>query len=211
MKSTGKQHLDGAIDSQSLNMESREKVKVHEDLLEAIRRGDEAAFSRYYLTFADPLISFLTRLTGDQEEAREIAQDVFMFLWMNREKIEPEKTLDKYIYGAAKNMAFNAMRKQRTHDKYSTETLHAPSGLGDSAEEALIGEEARIMLEKALDEMAPQRRKVFEMSRYEGKSYEEIAKELNISANTVHRHLTLALKELREALIAVAILFLFSH
>lgn len=211
MKIIGKLHPDSASDYTAPNAEHRAKAKIHNDLLESIRQGDEAAFSRYYLTFSGPLTSFLTRLVGNREEAREIVQDVFMFLWVNREDIDPDKTLDKYIYGTAKNMAFNMMRRHKTHDKYNNETLYVSDILSDSVEETVIGQEARELLDKALVDMAPQRRKVFEMSRYEGKTYDEIAAELNISANTVHRHITLALKELREVLVAVAIIFLFSH
>ncbi|MBO9574037.1 MAG: sigma-70 family RNA polymerase sigma factor, partial [Chitinophagaceae bacterium] len=60
--------------------------------------------------------------------------------------------------------------------------------------------EANALLQKALDTLPPQRRKVFELSRLEGLKYEEIASQLNVSRETVKRHLSEATKNLRTIL-----------
>jgi len=65
--------------------------KANTELFEAIRKGDEKAFAEYYLKFIDNYVAFIRGIVLNEEEAREIAQDVFVYLWENRSELNPQK------------------------------------------------------------------------------------------------------------------------
>lgn len=181
------------------------------DLFEAIRNGDEEAYTAYYLGYADSMVKFMKKILYDEEEAREVTQDVFAYLWENRKNINPDKSLNSFIFNVAKNMSYNIMRRRNIKQKYvQLYTMNNPD-LDFSTEEHFISEETSVLLNHILGKMPPQRSKVFELSRIEGKSYEEIAVELGISINTVKHHMKLALKDMRKILTCFAVLIIFSR
>lgn len=170
-------------------------------LFEALRNGDEVAFTSYYISFVDPLVDFLTKLLGNEDEAKETVQEVFIKLWENRGSIDPDKKLDSFVYTTARNMAFNIIRKRQVHSKYVDEQFFKGADLGLGADDNLITRETEILLDLVINSMPSQRRKVFTLSRKEGMTYEEIAQELGISLDTVKTHMKLALKDIRGAIL----------
>lgn len=182
---------------------------IRNKLFEAISNGDEAAFAEYYTGFVDSLVRFLTKIVGNVEEAKEIAQDVFVKLWESRGKVDPDKQLDGFVYTTAKNMALNVIRKRQVHFKYHKERMSSAENADLSADEEIISRETEILIRHVINNMPPQRRKAFEMSRYEGLSYEEIAREMGLSVDTVKTHIRLALKDIREAVATFIWLVLF--
>lgn len=178
-------------------------------LFEAIRNGDESAFTLYYHSFVDSLVAFLIKLLGNEEEAKEIVQEVFIKLWEKRETIDPEKKLDSFIYTTAKNMAFNTIRKRQIHSKYVDEQSFIGADPGRGADDNIISKETELLFNLVMNSMPSQRRKVFTLSRNEGLTYEQIAQEMGISLDTVKSHMKLALRDIRDAvLVYVAIFFM---
>lgn len=148
-------------------------------------------------------------MLGNEEEAKETVQEVFIKLWENRTSIDPDKKLDSFIYTTAKNMAFNIIRKRQVHTKYVNEQSSMGPEVGRDADSNIITKEIEILLDLVVSSMPSQRQKVFTLSRQEGLTYEEIAQQLGISLDTVKTHMKLALKDIRGAvLVYVAIIFL---
>ena len=166
----------------------------------AIRNSDETAFAEYYTGFVDSLVNFLVKIVGNTGEAGEIAQEVFIKLWENREMIDPEKALDGFVYTIARNMAFNVIKKRQVHSRYQDEQFFAPKDPELAADEELVSRETELFIRAVIYRMPPQRRTAFEMSRNEGLTYEEIAGRMNLSIDTIKTHIKLALKDIREQL-----------
>lgn len=177
------------------------------ELFEAIRNGDELAFAEYYNAFVDPLVGFLKKILGNGEEAKEIAQDVFIKLWENRREIDPEKKVEGFIYTTAKNMAFNLIKRKGIHSRYHNEQLFTQEKSGQSPDEDLISKEMELLIRLVVNNMPPQRRRAFELSRNEELTYEEIALRMGVSHDTVKSHIKQALKDIREA-VGVFLLFM---
>ena len=70
---------------------------VTPELLTALRCGDHRAYDKVYLNFFGPLVDFLTVLLHDCEEAKEVAQEVFLKVWENRDRVDPSKNIKGFI------------------------------------------------------------------------------------------------------------------
>ncbi len=185
--------------------------QASKDFISAIRSGDEKAFSTFYMGYADSLIHFLTRITGNSDDAKEVTQEAFAMLWEKRATLDPHTSLYGFVYGMARNMAFRMLRNKTAESKKADERTYDVNEFAGLADEGLITAETSLLLEEVIRNMPDQRRRVFELSRKEGLSYNEIAREMGISLNTVRTHMTFALKELRAALANVILWYFITQ
>jgi RNA polymerase sigma-70 factor (ECF subfamily) len=185
--------------------------QASKDFVAAIKSGDEGAFSSFYMGYADSLIHFLTRITGSSEDAKEVTQEAFATLWEKRSTLDPHTSLYGFVYGMARNMAFRMLRAKTTESRKADERTYDVNEFAGLADEGLITTETSLLLEEVIRNMPDQRRRVFELSRKEGLSYNEIAREMGISLNTVRTHMTFALKELRAALANVILWYFITQ
>ena len=165
-------------------------------LIVAIRSGDADAFANYYLGYGDSLMKFLVRMLRNEDDASEIMQETFALLWERRETLDPHASLNGFVMGIARHLAMDMFREKRKAIEV-TELHLVRSEYSDFADDEIIATELSLLIEIALVSMPAQRRKVFEMKREEGMTYNEIAKRLNITCGTVKTHMVLALKDIR--------------
>ena len=185
--------------------------QASKDFVAAIKSGDAAAFSAFYMGYADSLVHFLTRITGNSDDAKERTQEAFATLWEKRATLEPHTSLYGFVYGMARNMAFRMLRTRTTENKKIIEEKLVAPQFAEFADEGMITLETSLLLDEVIRNMPSQRRRVFELSRKEGMSYNEIAREMGISLNTVRTHMTFALKELRAALANVILWYFITQ
>lgn len=189
-------------------MKHRNDKSVTFQLFDTIRGGDVGAFSRYYEDTMPWLVPYIRRLTNDIEEARNIAHDTFVKLWSQREQIDPRQSLDGFVSKIAANATLDLMRKKRSHSKYHGEQAFLQTDGDHAADASVLAAEMELLIETALRNMPPKRRKVFELSRQKKMTYDEIAAELGLSPHTVRNHMALALEDIR-AMIALSVVALF--
>ena len=186
-------------DRESTERTSRENGPVTVELLEALRDGDHEAYKTVYLHYRGPIENFLYKLLRSREEAEEIAQHVFMTLWERRAELDPSKNIRTLLYTIARNAVVNLFKRQRVFEKY--QKMQDP-GEQDllTGEDLLIAQEKELLIELAVKNMPPMRRKIFEMSRQQNLSHEEIAQHLDTSKHNVENHLSQALKKIKRTL-----------
>jgi len=127
-------------------------------------------------------------------DAEELAEEIFVWLWQNHKSIDPERSFDSYLYTIAKNKALNFLKR-----KYETKTLiemQSPSTFSHSPEEEYIASEKALLIEMIVEKMPAQRKKIYQL-RQQGRSNEEIARELGTTKRNVESQVSLALKEVR--------------
>lgn len=175
------------------------------ELLAAIRDGNHQAYDQFYLDTVDLMFDFINLLLHSEAEAEEICQQIYVKIWESRQSIDPAGNFRGYLYKMAKTASFKYLEHKKVENKYLHYKGYDAPEFGASPDELVITREIALLIKISLDNMPEQRRKVFEMSRYEGLSYEEIAKRLNISNATVRSHISHAIKELKDIVIVVAI------
>lgn len=157
----------------------------------------EVIFKSYYI----PVKSFVRKLVKVEDDAADIAQDVFSQLWVKPEVWRDNPDIDRYIFKMAKYQALNHLRDNARHvdqglvdaDLSMVEKVSA----GNSTVDPIIHEETDLLLRMALDNMPPQRKKIFTMSRFDGLSHKEIAAKLGLSVRTIESHIYAALSALK--------------
>lgn len=177
-------------------------------VVEALRTGDEGAFRSVYLHTYDKLKRFLRYLLGSNEDAEEVVQDIFLYILENRDKIDSSKNFRSYLYTIARHMAGKQMARRKNVDKYIGYHTTLSPEFAWAPDEVVMSDELALVLTIYIDNMPPQRRRVFEMSRTEGKSIKEIAEALGISPNTVKSHLQSAIGGLRDMIGLFLLLFM---
>lgn len=132
--------------------------------------------------------------------AEDLVQDVFLKLWEAREKLDVHTSFSGYLRRMTHNHAMDRIKEMKRDTDLRAEivltvevTQFVDSARSIAANEAL--------LEKALNELPPQRRRVFVLCRQHGRSYEQAAAELGISRHTVKEYMSDALRMLRAAII----------
>ena len=165
--------------------------------LQELAGGNKQAFEWLFLTWHPKVVDFFKRFIGNEETAYDYAQDVFYDIWMQRRKFSEVDSFSAYLFCMAKFRIFNHYDKQTVRSKFLNEKIKILPESNESMEQAVFADEMEKMIWDTVNSMPPKRRKVFIMSRMQGYSNDEIAKELGISKRTVENHITSALAALR--------------
>lgn len=176
-------------------------------LFEKIRKGDEAAFEVIYKRYVPRLFYFVHEYVPSRDIVENIIQDTLMTLWDKRSTLTDNTNLGAYLFTVAKNNCLYKLRDQRYKQKLfeSTDVDEAELTLNLEAltvldTSLLTFMEIEQIIETTMDQLPPQCRTVFKLSRFEGKKNKEIAEELCISIKAVEGHVSKALKLFRTTL-----------
>ena len=153
----------------------------------------EIAYKQYYSS----LVGFAYQYVSDSDTSEDLVQEVFGKIWNQSHELTIKTNVKSYLFGAVRNACLNHIRHQRVKSAYSQGT---PTERVIDQEAFLEMEELQEQLNSALAQLPEKRRKIFEMSRFEEKKYQEIADELDISVKTVETQMSRALKVIREVL-----------
>lgn len=154
------------------------------------------AFKELYTEYFSILVNFAFSKTKDWELSREIVQHTFVKLWMRREHTNITSSIKSYLFMMVKN---GIIDHHRRNEKFSdTEQIPEKGSFekNDEQEEDLII--MRHTIKKVLLNMKTKRKKIFELSKFEGLTYAEIAEHLNISERTVEDNIAKAIIQIRE-------------
>ena len=164
------------------------------ELVNGLKSGDAEAWRRLFVRYYAVYVRFVGKIVGDMTAAKDIVQDVFMKLWNNRGRLEPDSPVERLLYVIARNSAFTFLRDRKSF--IPVEKSPAADRAGLSVEEELLINERRELLDEAVKELPQQRRTVIDL-KLGGGTNRSISEELGLSEKTVERHVTLALAELK--------------
>lgn len=181
------------------------------ELTNLLKIGDHLAFTEIYNRYKFILHAHAINKLRDREEARDIIQEVFTYMWSKREIIQFSGSLSGYLYGAVRHAILNKITRKQVQERYFN-SIKAFAMQRDVVTDHLIREsQLKNYIEKEIALLPPKMREVFEMSRKEYLSHKEIAWKLEISEQTVSKQITNALRILRVKLGILIYLFLMMH
>jgi len=176
---------------------------IDKETLEALRHGDHKAFKAIFIKYYNKTKAFIDGYIKSDTDAEDMAEDLFVNLWVNRRSIDISKSFNAYLHTIARNAAINFLKHKQIQDKYVNEMPEWESHY--SSEEDYIAKELGLLVDDVVDKMPEQRKQIYILSRNEGLSNGEIAERLNTTKRNVESQLSLALKELRKAILAFLI------
>ncbi len=178
--------------------------KISKELLKKLKFGDEKAFEELYHSYKEPAVRFCNSILKDTEESENIIQEVFVKIWNRRSTINPELNFTSYLFTIIKNRVFDYLKEIKKNDflrkKFWEKVLEY------QAVDNEVKEERFAKVKEAVENLSEKRKIIIKLNYEEGKSYEEIANQLNISKNTVKNQLVKAKQVIRKQLEIAAML-----
>lgn len=156
---------------------------------------DVEAFDALYRRYNQPLYANIFKLTRDAEATQDILQEVFIVLWEKRQTIDVNQPVANWLFSISYYKSVKYLKKVLKEQLLFKDAEHF--NLSDAGPEIGLYENQVEKIEKAIQQLSPQKRKVLVGCKLAGKSYKEVAKELSISKHTVKEYLALAITSLR--------------
>ncbi|MDP3462158.1 MAG: RNA polymerase sigma-70 factor [Bacteroidales bacterium] len=172
----------------------------HFRLIQGLTKGDRRVFEEIFNTYYAPLCSYCLRYVSGPEEAEEIVQDLFFKLWVKRNELAINTSLQAYLYRAVRNYALNYLKHKKTHKEFEDYVGFQTQQTSVNPVSGLEEDEMQHIMKLAVLSLPEKRREIFEMSRYDGLKNAEIAEKLNLSLKTVENQMTRAFEQLRVVL-----------
>jgi len=166
-------------------LELREKK-----LLNALTANSEEAFTKIYHIYFSRLYSRIMFMVKDEELADELVQELFLRLWLKREKIDPSQSIQAYLYRIAQNLVYDHFRKVASDRRMIQELSNHTSELYWHSDVLIEEKEQSDILCCAIESLSPQRKKTFVFCKLEGYSYQKASEVLGISQATINTHIT---------------------
>ncbi len=165
-------------------------------LLNKIRGGDESAFKYLFETYFTPLCRFMNVYIVERTIVEESVLDVFLYVWENRKTLQIQLSFKAYLFQSARNKALNILRQEKINiylneidtDIIETDTI------------ALEQDELYQLIQEAVFALPDKCKEIFQLSRNENLSNQEIAEKLGISVKTVEAQITKSLKRIKDFL-----------
>jgi RNA polymerase sigma-70 factor (ECF subfamily) len=163
-----------------------------------IALGDEAAFATMFYHYSSRISPLIIKITRSTIETEEIIQEVFVSIWKNRNKLKDVDNYAAYIFTIATNKTYNFLKvKARQAQRLHELSLTATSGTNNTFETIDFNESVEI-IHQLVEQLTPQKKLIYKLTREEGLSHDEVATRLNISKNTVKNHLVETLRFLKD-------------
>ena len=162
--------------------------------------GDEDAFCELYAAYKNRLIYFAMRFLKSREYAEDIFQDAFTIVWQSRRFINPDASFSAYLYTIMRNRILNQLRDLANRDKLREQIFSQAVNYTNETKDEILVNDLRQFISRALQQLTPRQREIFEMSRERQMSHREIAEALGISVNTVQESISISLRTLRTCL-----------
>lgn len=173
-----------------------------------IRAGDPQAFEALFRAHYEPLVRFALGLLKSHAAAEEVVQEIFLNVWKQRARLDVQRTVRAYLFGATRNRAINSLRHARYEEQLAVSMNTDPNPTTRSVTPRMVGADERVRtrelraaIARAIEELPMRRRETFVLSREHQMTYEQIADVMGVSVKTVEEQIGRAIKSLRAALL----------
>jgi RNA polymerase sigma-70 factor (ECF subfamily) len=157
----------------------------------------EVLFSEIFRQHEFRLYTLALRLTKSDQVAKDIIQEVFLKLWEQRNNIHTIHNMEAWLYRLTENKVIDFLRKVSADSRLKKMIWDQLQQIVNEAEQYVSAKEYNQIIQKAINELPPQRRLIYQLNKGEGMNYQQIAKELQLSKHTVKNQLFTAVQSIR--------------
>lgn len=154
------------------------------------------AFNALFWKYNHALFANAFKLVRSIQMAEDIVQEVFIRLWEKRNTLDPEQEISGWLFVTCYHKSIDQLKRQLKDSLEQENIRHSIELISDAS--LNLTEVRAVTLEKAMEELSPQKRKVFELCKIQGKTYEKAAAELQISRHTVKEYLSEAVASIKK-------------
>ncbi len=175
-------------------------LNTEKDLLIQVSNGDEKAFKDLFSCYYQKLF-YIFCFTKSKQVAEELVMDVFLKIWLGREIIPQIEKFDAFLFRVAHNKSIDFLRSVARDPQFKDllwETIQMANN--DEADSSILTREYETKLREAISLLSPQRKKVYQLSREQDLTHDQIASELNLSKHTINNHIVEAQRFIRNYL-----------
>jgi RNA polymerase sigma-70 factor (ECF subfamily) len=165
-----------------------EKDIVNNELIERVQNDEKEAFDELYRKYHSAIYYNILKLTRDAIVSEDIVQEVFITLWEKRHDLNIEQGISGWLFVVSYNRSISYLKRKLKESLARTGLQQNIENTTD-AENSFTNTQMSI-LEKAIEQLSPQKRRVFELCKLQRKTYAEAADELQISKHTVKEYLS---------------------
>lgn len=167
------------------------------ELLQKLRAGDLSGFECIYKTYAPSLVQFAAARLLSLEEARDIIQEIFTNLWVQRHTIDIKTSLKAYLFASVRYRVIDQIRKNINRREYAAMVTQLADNMVADVESAAHVKSIQRQLETVVDTLPARTKQIYRLSRQHHLAVKEIAAELGISEQSVKNQLSTAMNHLR--------------
>lgn len=172
-------------------------TSLDHDLVLLLKEDDNAAFREIYQRYDKLLLLYAYKKLRNREEAKDLVQDVFTWLWNNRQEFSLTTTLSGYLYKAVLNRIFDCFKHKGIIKKYTDSGQHHIEISQEDTDYLIREKDIALLIEKEIAAMPPRMREIYLLKKKYFLSTKEIAAQLDLSEHTVSTQLKRALKHLK--------------
>jgi RNA polymerase sigma-70 factor (ECF subfamily) len=179
----------------------RKNLIFEQFLIEKLKSGDTGSFTEIFSAYYQDMVSFGFSFTHELPAAEDIVQDTFVKLWEDHEKLNVTVSLKSILLKTIQNKCIDWHRHKKIINNHSTYIIDNSPLYEYDTDNYVLRSELEGRIDKAIANLPDKFKEAFEMSRFEGLKYEEIAVKLNVSLRTVEVRISKALDLLRNSLV----------
>lgn len=177
----------------------KEEVIHDSDILfEKVKKGDVKAYETFFKAYYHVLVAYSVSIVG-KTHAEEIAQEIMLSLWENRENITVESSILYYLFGAVRKKCMTHLRRNRIVEDVH-EYLYGNKELFLNGMDLILANELSEKLSEAINDLPVEYQRAFKMNRFNNLTYKEIAENLGVTLKSVDYKIQQAIKILRRRL-----------
>ena len=167
-------------------------------LLTLISKGDEKAFQSIFTSYYEQLFNYILSIVKSKQVAEELVMDVFLKIWLGKEIIPRIEKFNAFIFRVAHNKSIDFLRSVARDPKFQ-DLLWEQIQLSNNtpADSIMMVREYEAKLREAVSLLSPQKKKIYQMSRDENMTHDDIAVQLNLSRHTINNHIVEAQRFIR--------------
>lgn len=167
-------------------------------LIQRLSECDEMAFEILFYRYRGKVANFVKRSIPPQIDLEETVHEIFLRIWINKEKLDANFPFGPYLFQVARNIVIDELRKNIKYSIYLHDDKFPSDFSVNDTDFKIEDRELQGWFKTILEKLPEKRRDIFMMNRFDDLSYRDIASKLNISENTVDTQIRRALQYFRE-------------